>query len=67
MAQNYKEDGTFHFKIKKYRVAVASYTEGLKQKADDKELNAALHLNRAAAHFYLGNFRLAFVLNMSHC
>jgi hypothetical protein len=66
LAQSYKEDGNFHFKIKKYLVAIASYTEGLKQKADNKELNASLYLNRAAAHFHLGNFRLGPVSNTSY-
>ena len=30
LAKNYKDDGNFNFKCKKYRFAVASYTEGLK-------------------------------------
>ena len=30
LAANYKEDGNFNFKCKKYRMAVISYTEGLR-------------------------------------
>ena len=30
LAKSYKEDGNFNFKCKKYKFAVASYTEGLK-------------------------------------
>ena len=32
LAGNYKDEGNFHFKNKKYRLAVANYTEGLKLK-----------------------------------
>ncbi|KAG0415303.1 hypothetical protein HPB47_007533 [Ixodes persulcatus] len=53
LAENYKEDGNNNFKLKKYRWAVASYTEGLKQKCTNTELNAQLYCNRAAAHFRL--------------
>ena len=31
LAANYKEDGNFNFKCGKYRFAVASYSEGLKE------------------------------------
>ena len=57
LAKNYKEDGNFNFKCKKYRFAVASYTEGLKARCSDSELNAQLLTNRAAAQFHIGNFR----------
>ncbi|EEC06387.1 hsp90 co-chaperone cns1, putative [Ixodes scapularis] len=56
LAENYKEDGNNNFKLKKYRWAVASYTEGLKQKCTNTELNAQLYCNRAAAHFRLQNY-----------
>ncbi|KAK7076906.1 Tetratricopeptide repeat protein 4 [Halocaridina rubra] len=59
VAQNYKEEGNLQFKYKKYRLAVANFTEGLKQKCPDKDLNAQLHNNRAAAHCHLGNYRAA--------
>ena len=57
LAKNYKEDGNFNFKCKKYRFAVASYTEGLKAKSEDKEINTQLLTNRAAAQFHIGNYR----------
>ncbi|XP_045608799.1 tetratricopeptide repeat protein 4 [Procambarus clarkii] len=59
VAQNYKEEGNLQFKYKKYRLAVANFSEGLKQKCPDNETNAQLHNNRAAAHWHLGNYRSA--------
>ncbi|KAK8781656.1 hypothetical protein V5799_017003 [Amblyomma americanum] len=56
LAEQYKDDGNNNFRLKKYRWAVASYTEGLKQKCSNSQLNAQLHLNRAAAHFRLQNY-----------
>jgi len=57
LAKNYKEDGNFNFKCKKYRFAVASYTEGLKARPLDKEVKVQLLTNRAAAQFHIGNYR----------
>lgn len=57
VATSYKEEGNLQFKYKKYRLAVANYSEGLKQKSPDQDLNAQLHNNRAAAHWHLGNYR----------
>nr|CAD7444821.1 unnamed protein product [Timema bartmani] len=57
LANSYKEDGNFNFKIKKYRMAIVAYTEGLRHKCSDDKLNAQLHNNRAAAHFFLKNYR----------
>ncbi|KAK2725236.1 hypothetical protein QYM36_001623, partial [Artemia franciscana] len=57
LATTYKENGNYKFKLKKYRNAITEYTEGLKQKCEDAELNAILYANRAASHFYLGNYR----------
>ncbi|XP_059483090.1 DNA polymerase interacting tetratricopeptide repeat-containing, protein of 47 kDa [Neocloeon triangulifer] len=57
LATNYKEDGNFSFKHSKYRMAILSYTEGLKAKSTNNTLNAELHNNRAAAHFFLKNYR----------
>jgi len=42
------------FKKKKYREAVAEYTEGIKQKSSDVAMNTVLYCNRATAQFYLG-------------
>ncbi|XP_078074848.1 tetratricopeptide repeat protein 4 [Mustelus asterias] len=59
LAKTYKNEGNQYFKEKNYKKAVISYTEGLKRKCSDSELNAILHTNRAAAQFYLGNYRSA--------
>lgn len=59
LATNYKEDGNFNFKHKNYRLAILGYTEGIKQKCDDAEINASLYNNRAAAHWHLKNYRSA--------
>ena len=52
-----KDAGNFNFKMKKYRFAIANYSEGLKHKCGKAEVDASLYLNRAAAHFHLGNYR----------
>ncbi|XP_046447563.1 tetratricopeptide repeat protein 4-like [Daphnia pulex] len=57
LALSYKDDGNFNFKLKKYRFAIANYTEGLKQKCGNVEIDATLYLNRAACQFHLGNYR----------
>ena len=57
LAKNYKEDGNFNFKCKKYRFAIASYTEGLKARCGDAEVNTQLLTNRAVCQFYIGNYR----------
>ena len=60
LAKNYKEDGNFQFKLKKYRLAVAAYTEGIRCKSGDDLINVQLITNRAAAQFHLGNYRSSF-------
>ncbi|KAK2589314.1 hypothetical protein KPH14_007864 [Odynerus spinipes] len=57
LANNYKEDGNFNYKHKKYRMAIISYTEGIKTKCKDQELMAQLYNNRAASHYMLKNYR----------
>lgn len=57
LANNYKEDGNFNYKYKKYRLAILSYTEGIKTRCKDNDLMAQLYNNRAAAHFMLQNYR----------
>jgi len=57
LAATYKEDGNYNFKIKKYRLAIISYTEGLRQRCGDSQLESELYNNRAAAHFFLKNYR----------
>ncbi|VTJ66923.1 Hypothetical predicted protein [Marmota monax] len=58
-AKTYKDEGNDYFKEKDYKKAVISYTEGLKKKCADPDLNAVLYTNRAAAQYHLGNFRSA--------
>ncbi|XP_059779355.1 tetratricopeptide repeat protein 4 isoform X2 [Balaenoptera ricei] len=58
-ARTFKDEGNDYFKEKDYKKAVISYTEGLKKKCADPDLNAILYSNRAAAQYYLGNFRSA--------
>ena len=50
----YKEDGNYEYKKKQFHKAIAAYTEGIKVKCDNVELNAILYTNRATAHFSLG-------------
>lgn len=57
LAHNYKEDGNFYIKHKKYRMAILSFTEGLKVKSDNQEINSILYNNRSAAHYFLKNYR----------
>jgi len=57
LAVSYKEDGNFNFKCKKYRFAVASYTEGLLAKSSDMLVNTQLYTNRAASQYHIGNYR----------
>ncbi|KAK6179972.1 hypothetical protein SNE40_012209 [Patella caerulea] len=59
-ADNYREDGNDNFKKKLYRIAIANYTEGITSNSPDRQLNAVLYTNRAAAQFRLGNYRSAF-------
>lgn len=59
LAISYKEDGNFNFKHKNYRLAILSYTEGIKAKSNNQEMNATLYNNRAAANYFLKNYRFA--------
>ncbi|XP_068625050.1 DNA polymerase interacting tetratricopeptide repeat-containing, protein of 47 kDa [Battus philenor] len=59
LANNYKEDGNFNFKHKNYRLAILGYTEGIRVKCDNAEVNASLYNNRSASHWHLKNFRSA--------
>ncbi|XP_013191744.2 DNA polymerase interacting tetratricopeptide repeat-containing, protein of 47 kDa [Amyelois transitella] len=59
LATNYKDDGNFNFKHKNYRLAILGYTEGIKVRCNDAEINASLYNNRAAAHWHLKNYRSA--------
>ena len=54
VAEVYKNEGNDEYKRKKFHSAINIYTEGIKVNCKDKELNAKLYSNRAAAHFNLG-------------
>ncbi|KAJ3652544.1 hypothetical protein Zmor_018499 [Zophobas morio] len=57
LARAYKDDGNFNFKHKNYRMAIISYTEGIKAKCGNPEVEATLYNNRSASHFFLKNLR----------
>lgn len=57
LAVAYKDDGNFNFKHKNYRLAIVAYTEGIKQKCGDADIEASLYNNRAASHWFLKNYR----------
>ncbi|XP_033372239.1 tetratricopeptide repeat protein 4 isoform X2 [Parus major] len=59
LALMYKNEGNEYFKEKDYGRAVAAYSEGLRRRCGDAELDAVLLTNRGAAHFHLGNYRSA--------
>ena len=62
LAMNYKEDGNFYMKHKKFRMAVYSFSEGLKVKCPKAEVQAILYNNRSAAQFFLKNYRWVLVV-----
>ena len=49
-----KNEGNDEYSKKNFNGAISCYTEGIKVNCKDKELNAKLYSNRAAAHFNLG-------------
>lgn len=57
LALNYKEDGNWYMKHKKFRMAVLAFTEGLKAKCINDDVNSILYNNRSAAQFFLKNYR----------
>ena len=54
IAEVYKNEGNNEYNKKNFNGAIHYYTEGIKVNCKDKDLNAKLHSNRAAAHFNLG-------------
>lgn len=58
-AEDLKNEGNSYFKDRKYEKAVLSYSAALSMKSSDRELNAVVFSNRAAANFHLGNMRSA--------
>ncbi|KAI0693807.1 hypothetical protein BC835DRAFT_1352229 [Cytidiella melzeri] len=57
IAQNFKEQGNDYFKGKRYREAVAFYSQGIDAKPADATLQEALLCNRAACNLELKNYR----------
>ena len=53
-AEAFKEDGNYEYNRKKFKEAIAAYTEGIKAKCDNVHLNAILYTNRATAQMCLG-------------
>lgn len=59
LASNYKEDGVYHFKLKKYRVAAACFTKAIGEEGKgevDGEFMASLYNNRSACMWFLKNY-----------
>ena len=54
IAEVYKNEGNNEYSKKNFNSAIHHYTEGIKVNCKDKDLNAKLHSNRAAAHSNLG-------------
>lgn len=59
LAISYKDDGNFSFKHKKYRMAIIAYTEGIRIKCGNPEIEATLYNNRSASNYFLENYRMA--------
>ncbi|KAL7736381.1 hypothetical protein ACLKA6_014847 [Drosophila palustris] len=59
LALNYKEDGNFYMKHKKFRMSIYSFTEGIKTKCENPDVLSVLYNNRSAAHYFLKNYRSA--------
>ncbi|KAI0091899.1 hypothetical protein BDY19DRAFT_927338 [Irpex rosettiformis] len=57
IAQNFKSQGNDYFKGKRYREALAFYTQGVDAKPTDPALQEALLCNRAACNLELKNYR----------
>jgi len=60
-ALTHKKDGNFWFQKKVYSKARLAYTEALKMDSKDKQLEAVLYTNRAAANYYLKNYRSSYI------
>ena len=50
----HKEDGNEHFRKKRYRQAVETYSAAINQGCKDRELRAILFCNRATSQYHLG-------------
>ena len=54
IAEVYKNEGNDEYNKRNFNSAIYFYTEGIKVKCKDEDLNSKLYSNRAAAHFNLG-------------
>lgn len=57
IAENFKNQGNDHYKVKNYKVAVDYYAKGLDVECNDNSINLLLYLNRAACNLELRNYR----------
>ena len=62
IAEVYKNEGNDEYRKKDFGNAVYFYTEGIKVKCKDEELNAKLYSNRAIAYFYMGEHPFCFLI-----
>ena len=53
-AEAFNQEGDSEFRKGEYNYAIVCYTEGIKKNCDNKNINAKLFTNRAAAHLHLG-------------
>jgi len=58
-AEEFKKDGTFHFKHKLYKKAIIAYSKAIAVKPTDKKLLASCYNNRGASEYFLKNYRKA--------
>ncbi|CAK7893219.1 hsp70/Hsp90 co-chaperone Cns1p [[Candida] anglica] len=57
IATNFKNQGNEAFKQKQYKTAITFYTKGIEVDCGVDAISAALHLNRAACHLEVKNYR----------
>lgn len=57
----YKKKGNDEYNKKNFSKAIFFYTEGIKGKCNDEELQAKLYSNRSIAYFYLGKVLFIFI------
>ena len=57
----YQSEGNRECRNKELRNAICSFTEGIKVKCENDEVNAKLHCNRALAHLFWGKKSFLYV------
>ena len=63
LAKNYKEDGNFQFKLKKYRLSIAAYTEGIKCKSDEVIQETSAYLSKKFGGLIRGKLKMFLFIN----